>query len=160
MGAAECLWLVGIDFCHLKTDNLESLEHAWHPEGGGGSKTPGGGTPPPPHHTVVTLWSVVLRFGVFWRLLATFGELRIEISTDMVAKIELKSMFVGRSAGLSGGILELKIDLVGHVGHLGCHLGGILVVFGCLGRILGASFAILGDLGAILGRSGGAGRRS
>ena len=83
MGSAECLWLVGIDFCHLKTDNLESLEHAWHPEGGGGSKTPGGGTPPPPHHTVVTLWSVVLRFGV---LLATFGELWFQNSTDMVAK--------------------------------------------------------------------------
>ena len=71
MGSAECLWLVGIDFCHLKTDNLENLEHAWHPQGGGGSTTPRGGTPPPPHHTVVTLWSVVLRLGVFWRLLAS-----------------------------------------------------------------------------------------
>ena len=89
----------------------------------------------------------------FWRLLATFGELRIEISTDMVAKIELKSMFLGRSAGLSGGILELKIDLVGHVGHPGCHLGGILVVFGCLGRILGACLAILPALGTISGGS-------
>ena len=38
------------------------------------STTPRGGTPPPPHHTVVTLWSVVLRFGVFWRLLATFAK--------------------------------------------------------------------------------------
>ena len=71
MGSAECLWLLGIDFCHLRKDNLESLEHAWHPEGGGGSKTPGGGTPPPPHHTVVTCgrsFCVLVSFGDSGRL--------------------------------------------------------------------------------------------
>ena len=50
--------------------------------------------------------------------------------------------------------MELKIDLVGHVGHPGCHLGGILVVLGGLGRILGASLAILRDLRVILGGLG------
>ena len=99
----------------------------------------------------MTFFGRFVTFRNFSRLLATFGELRIEISTDMVAKIELKSMFVGRSAGLSGGILEFKIDLEGHVGHLGSHLGRLLVLLGHLGRILGASLAILGALGAILG---------
>ena len=51
-------------------------------------------------------------------------------------------MFLGVSGDLLGGILELKIDLGGHVGHLGGHLVRNLVVLGRLGRILGAFLAI------------------
>ena len=50
--------------------------------------------------------------------------------------------------------MEFKIDLLGHVGHLGSHLGRILIVLGRLGRILGASLAILRDLRVILGGLG------
>ena len=64
-------------------------------------------------------------------------------------------MLLGVSGGLSGGILEFKIDLEGHVGHLGSHLGRLLVLLGRLGRILGASLAILGALGPILAGSYG-----
>ena len=64
-------------------------------------------------------------------------------------------MILGLSRGLLGGILELKVDLGGHVGHLGGHLVRNLVVLGRLGRILGASLAILGALGPILAGSYG-----
>ena len=64
-------------------------------------------------------------------------------------------MLLGVSGGLSGGILEFKIDLEGHVGHLGSHLGRLLVLLGHLGRMLGASLAILGALGPILAGSYG-----
>ena len=50
--------------------------------------------------------------------------------------------------------MELKVDLGGHVGHLGGHLVRNLVVLGRLGRILGASLAILRDLRVILGGLG------
>ena len=63
-------------------------------------------------------------------------------------------MILGLSRGLLGGILELKVDLGGHVGHLGGHLVRNLVVLGRLGRILGASLAILRDLRVILGGLG------
>ena len=63
-------------------------------------------------------------------------------------------MNLGLSRGLLGGTLELKVDLGGHVGHLGGHLVRNLVVLGRLGRILGASLAILRDLRDILGGLG------
>ena len=59
-------------------------------------------------------------------------------------------MILGLSRGLLGGILELKVDLGGHAGHLGGHLVRNFVVLGRLGRILGASLAILRDLRVFL----------
>ena len=47
--------------------------------------------------------------------------------------------------------MELQIDLEGHVGHLGSHLGRLVVLLGRLGRILAASLAILPALGTIRG---------
>ena len=53
-------------------------------------------------------------------------------------------MLLGVSGGLWGGIFELQIDLEGHVGHLGRHLGRLVVLLGRLGRILGSIFGHLG----------------